>query len=707
MSEEYPTVDPGDGTSRQRFCPHCRGAPLQPLLTSQFIEIDYCPTCQGTWLDPDEILAFSLVPDKARRQLQVAAQHPRKTHLRSPVANRPLYEIDYPGGAVILVCPESGGAWLDPAAREALRHADPAITVDADDALAATVRHPVVPGPGAAATLLRLPNLVLRSAMTLLGLYALLTLILITAVELGGLSVDMALFTGVAIALFQFVAGPWILDLTLQWLYTSSKLTPQELPDHLRRFVDRVCNEQGIRFPCFRLIHDGAPQAFTYGHVPANARIVLSQGTMDLLSAEELEAVVAHEIGHVVHWDMLVMTMAQIVPLIAYYFYRMLAERESRSDREDKDGDLSQLIATGAYLVYVISEFIVLAFSRGREYHADRFSGRVTGEPAHLASALVKIAYGLAGYGPEREGETKETSRTPKLGAIGALGIFSVKAAKGFAIAGYAETTQGADRTETIRGAMRWDLFNPWARWYELNSTHPLVAKRLRYLGNQARVMGLEPFIEFDETPPESYWDEFLLDFVVDYLPLFMGVATVLSLGMFSVTGEISFHLTHPVLAIAAIALGAAMLVRWSYRYRGAEFPESTVAALVRQVKVSGVRPIPCTLTGVCIGRGMPGYVFSEDFVLKDDTGIIFLDYRQPLAIWEWMFGLLRAGNYTGRRVRVTGWYRRSPMPYVQLARIESDGVSARSWAPLVERFSAIAILVFGVVLLARPDLIG
>ena len=46
----------------------------------------------------------------------------------------------------------------------------------------------------------------------------------------------------------------------------------------------------------------------------------------------------------------------------------------------------------------------------------------------------------------------------------------------------------------------------------------------------------------------------------------------------------------------------------------------------------------------------MPGYIFSEDFVLKDDAGIVFLDYRQPLAIWEWLFGLLRAGSYTGKQ---------------------------------------------------------
>jgi heat shock protein HtpX len=533
---------------------------------------------------------------------------------------------------------------------------------------------------------------------------------LITAVELGEVTVDQALYLGVGSALFQFIAGPWLVDLTLSFLYDSAKLESQELPEHLRQFVERVCGEHGIPFPQFRLIHDGAPQAFTYGHVPANARVVLSQGTIDLLTPEELEAVVAHEIGHVVHWDMLVMTMAQLVPLISYYVYRTIAERETRDQDNDKDGDASALIAVGAYVLYVVSEYLVLALSRAREFHADRFSGEATGQPGHLASALVKIAYGLAGQEPDREPGAEKTSRTPKLGAIGALGIFSVKSAKRFAIAGYAEAAGGADRQETIRGAMRWDLFNPWARWYELNSTHPLVAKRLRHLGNQAQVMGLEPFIEFDEVQPESYWDDFALDLFVEYLPLFILFGSALAFAGVSIAG---FHptamgdqLLDQILGPAAIALGGAMLFRWYYRYRDGTFPDSTVAALVKQVKVSDVRPIPCTLTGTCVGRGLPGYVFSEDFVLKDATGILFLDYRQPLKILEWLFGLLRAGKYTGREVRVEGWFRRSPMPYVQIYRIESGDETARSWAPFIEKLLALAVLALGLAKVLVPGLL-
>ncbi len=102
------------------------------------------------------------------------------------------------------------------------------------------------------------------------------------------------------------------------------------------------------------------------------------------------------------------------------------------------------------------------------------------------------------------------------------------------------------------------------------------------------------------------------------------------------------------------------------------------------------------TVKGTVIGRGVPGYIFSEDFVMRDDTGIIFLDFRQPLAIWEWMFGLLKAGEYQGREVVVEGWYRRAPVPYIELKSIEMGGDVTRSWVPLMNKLTAIAIIAAG-----------
>ena len=164
-----------------------------------------------------------------------------------------------------------------------------------------------------------------------------------------------------------------------------------------------------MKVPWFGLIHDGAPNAFTYGHHPSNMRIVITQGILDLLEPEEVEGVVAHEIGHGKNWDMLLMTVVQLVPLLLYFLYRTALQAGGRG----KDGGYRIAVAVGAYVLYIASEYVVLWFSRCREYYADRFAGNVTGNPSALASALVKIGYGLAarGQSPPEDAEAEGTGK--------------------------------------------------------------------------------------------------------------------------------------------------------------------------------------------------------------------------------------------------------------------------------------------------------
>ncbi len=127
--------------------------------------------------------------------------------------------------------------------------------------------------------------------------------------------------------------------------------------------------------------------------------------------------------------------------------------------------------------------------------------------------------------------------------------------------------------------------------------------------------------------------------------------------------------------------MGLGLLFKTRFAYRSDLFPHMTTAALLGHVKVSPVRPVPATLTGKIIGKGVPGLIFSDDFVLRDSSGILFLDYNQPLAIWNFLFGLLRAGQYQGQEVCVRGWFRRSPVPYLEIYQLEpADGsVPART----------------------------
>ena len=150
----------------------------------------------------------------------------------------------------------------------------------------------------------------------------------------------------------------------------------------------------------------------------------------------------------------------------------------------------------------------------------------------------------------------------------------------------------------------------------------------------------------------------------------------------------------------AVVLFGLASLWKLRFRYPRAAFPEMSVETLLHQVEVSNIRPVPCTLEGKVRGKGVPGLIWSDDFVMQDDTGIIFIDHRQPLAIWEWIWGWLRGDSLIGGHVRVKGWYRRSPMPFIEIKEFTVDGKRRRSYLWMFRYFTTFVIIGIGLLLL-------
>ncbi len=554
---------------------------------------------------------------------------------------------------------------------------------------AAAVRHQQI-----AAGLRPLPNLFVRSVSLLCLLYGVLTLLLITAVESGFLSAFEALISGIVFAIGQFVVSPWLMDLSLRFLYKIEWVDKSALPEHIQRITQRICDQHSFRFPSFGIIPDGAPQAFTYGHYPSNARIVLSRGVLELLTTEEADAVVAHELGHVCHWDMVVMTVAQLVPLIAFYIYRAAADM---ANDKRKKGGAALVVSIGAYVVYVISQFLVLWFSRTREYYADRFAADKTGDPNALARALVTIGYGLAAAGSSQADSESSTPTARSIG-FGALNIFDRRSALNLVVSSGGSGASNGFDTAALKGALQWDLWNPWASFFEIQSTHPLIAKRLERLGDHAVSLKQEPLVVFDTVKPESYWDEFFADVIVTLLPALGLIVASISVALLSSAGDFNPKWFGLILSIT----GVAMIIKTRMAYRHGAYPKKTVKELLQEVKVSPVRPVPVTIHGTVIGKGVPGLIWSEDFVVRDETGIIFLDYQQPLRIWEWLFGLLKAGGFQGKRVTIQGWFRRSPVPYVEIGTIQIEGETGarRCYVRHAKLAAGLVIFVLGLITL-------
>lgn len=677
-------------------CPACRTA-LRELPTPEGVTIDFCGSCRGSWFDRGELLYVVKRPSALAPMLE----RPLVSGAASPLPCPRCSTAMERGGvgslqAVIDRCASCGGIWLASGTRTRLEQISAPSTSAAAQPTSVTapyarpsgqVAHAAAsPGGARPRPLPRLPDLGLRSLLILGALYGMTFVAMILAVAYVELGLDVAVLLATILIAAQYFLSPMLLDLFLRWLQSMEWVEREELPPHLVAFMDKVCRARKIPFPRVGIIDDGNPNAFTYGHYPANARLVLTSGLMEILDEDELEAVVAHEIGHIAHWDFIVMTLAALVPVLLYWIYRALGGGGDR-----KRAPVQVVVAV--YLMYVVSEYLTLLLSRAREHYADRFSGAATRRPNALAGALVKIAYGLAAAKPE-EAAAKSNSG---LRAISALGIFDPRSALSLAAAGARPT--GVAPQDMV-GAMQWDLWNPWAGFYELASTHPLPAKRILALGQLAERLGQEPAIRFDSRQPESYWDEFFVDVMIAVLPLALPLAALgLMLPAMALTGGLGALWGLHALGVALVGYGIGALIRTIWSYRAGEFPPSTVATLLQTVKVSAVRSVPARLKGTIIGRGIPGLVYSEDLVLRDDTGFIFLDYRQPFRLMELWFGLARAGDLIGRAVTATGWYRRAPTPFLELGTLEIDGDVRHCWVRAAKLLAASVAIVAGMVL--------
>ncbi len=484
------------------------------------------------------------------------------------------------------------------------------------------------------------------SMLTITCLYGMLAGVIILIVKLLGGEILFAITAGIIILFIQFLISPWLTDLSMRFFYKAK--FDVELPEYLKAFLFDECKKYNMKNPRVGVIDDGGPNAFTYGRTKNDARIVITRGLYDLLTEDEVKAVVAHELGHVVHYDMLFMTAVQVVPLVLYAIYEVFA----RNNKSDKDSSKAAMIGWIAYILYIISQYILLWLSRTREYYADEFSVKTTKNPNSLASALVKVGFGLSLQGDNK----KSTSK------LGALGIFDSKTSKSLVVS----TNNNQDDKSSILNAMKWEMWNPWAFFYQLQSTHPLISKRLIAISKYSKEFGQEPYIEFNLQKPESYVDDFLFEVFIKFLPTIIFIAGI-ALVIVSPT-----H-TMTIIGGCGILFTLSLMALFNRTHRKG-YQKSTVRDLLGEVKVSGVTSISCELEGEIIGKGNPGCIFSEDFIIKDETGIIFLDYNQPLWIINKIFALFKSEKYFNKIIKVKGWYRRSPVPYIEIYQYEVDG---------------------------------
>ena len=193
----------------------------------------------------------------------------------------------------------------------------------------------------------------------------------------------------------------WFSDKIALFGMGGREVTPQQEPE-LHAIVDRLCALADMKKPRVAVAEVDMPNAFATGRNPNNAVVCATRGIMRRLEEPELEAVLAHELSHVAHRDVAVMTIASFLGMVAGMITRftLYAGMFGGFGGDDRSGENAAVVELAIILVsaivYAISFLLTMALSRYRELAADRSGAILIGRPSLLASALVKVTGEMA-----------------------------------------------------------------------------------------------------------------------------------------------------------------------------------------------------------------------------------------------------------------------------------------------------------------------
>ena len=250
-------------------------------------------------------------------------------------------------------------------------------------------------------------GLTLRMLLTgsLLGLlYVVFAVVLFNVLSVG--LVPMILIV-VGIAFFQYFTSD-----KLALKASGAKVVERDQAPELHDMIERLCAMADLPKPRVAIIDTDVPNAFATGRSPKHAAVAVTRGLWQRLEPREVEGVIAHELSHIGNRDVLIMTVASFFAMLAglltrFGLYGGMFGGGGRN-RDNNGVPVWLIVLLVSIVTYFLSQILILAISRYREFAADRGSALITGAPEHLMSALQKISSDIFRI-PERDLRQVET----------------------------------------------------------------------------------------------------------------------------------------------------------------------------------------------------------------------------------------------------------------------------------------------------------
>lgn len=497
------------------------------------------------------------------------------------------------------------------------------------------------------------------------------------------------------------ILSPWLIDELLKRFHGLNSLPLTQLASHspeAAKVVQRFCRQRRLPLPALGILPTDAPVALTYGNLPRTARIVVSEGLLSQLADDEIAAIYAGQLGHIVHWDFVLMSLGVLVTQIPYTIYWQVAQwGEQLPDLIDRKFSsyrrfltpivlgIIGAIASLNYGIYWLLRLPLLWFSRARVYYSDRLTAEITGNPNGMTRALLKIALGI----------TEDIQALGKTSSL--LESFDLLLPVGYQQA----LPFGSCSPQTpFEAVLNWDCTNQYRDWLIISASHPLLGERLAMLSRYAQFWKIDTELNLPAIAPPTRSNTARLSKLLNShkaLPLLQSallfglLVGIVLRGLLWLIGHIGdwlniwqiiwmYKANNPFLN-ACVMIGFSLgIFVWINGY----FPDIKPSTVRTEPYLGDFFANPATLppdsqpiqlTGKLLGRrGLLNWL-AQDLILQTSAGLVklhFWSYLGPFG--NFLPQPTPPSNLLNQQVTVTGWFRRGVTPWIDLETLRTKG---------------------------------
>ncbi|WP_104546227.1 zinc metalloprotease HtpX [Chroococcidiopsis sp. TS-821] len=505
--------------------------------------------------------------------------------------------------------------------------------------------------------------------------------------------------------LLLFGFSPWLLDGLLRFdnLQPLSLDTLATYSPEARQLLERYYQRQNWRSPQLKLLPISVPLAFTYGNLPRNARLVVTQGLLEQLAANEIATIYATQLGHITHKDVAVMSLVMVVTQLPYVVYSQISRWGNKIPYSYLQF-IAGVIANFAYVVWYLLCIPAIWLSQVRIYYSDRLATEITGNPNGLTRALLKIARGIST-------DIRQQQSTSWLLESWQLLIPLNRT--------QALTLSGCQTTSDFESVLAWDCYNPYRYWFNLLQTHPLVGDRLQRLARIAQSWRLEPelaLLKNHITPSTSFRSTFFLQiapFLGIILGFMFGCLTWLmgGVGIWLRAPQIAWMYGDWSLILGSLPIGFSI---GTFIRLNAFFPDIKVSSLASVelgefLANTNTLPLdskPTRIHGKLLGRYGISNWLAQDLILQSNTRLIRLHHQALLTLLPRFFNNQARAieKMIGQDIATTGWCRRGATLWLDLDTWRTPSSAGRSEHQILSAVLACAAAIWGTYIILRGE---